>query len=272
MDLLRAPDEAGPYAPRVHRVADRRQETDDTWTITLDHDGAGFAPGQFSMLYAFGVGEAPISVASVQEGLAHTIRAVGPVTRALCAAPAIGVRGPLGTGWPLDAARGGDLVIVAGGVGLAPVRALVEHALDRRDDHGRIVLLYGARTPADLLYRAELDAWARQGAEILVTVDAASGTWRGRVGVVPGLVPTAGLDGPATTAMVVGPEIMMRFATDALRDAGVPAGRIFVSLERSMKCGIGLCGHCQLGPLLLCRDGPVVPQPVAAPLLKVREL
>lgn len=256
----------------VHRVVARRRETADTWTLTLDHDGGGFAPGQFAMLSAFGVGEAPISVGSLEGGLTHTIRAVGAVTRALCAATAVGVRGPLGHGWPLDAARGRDVVVIAGGLGLAPVRPAVERLVSRRAEHGRIVLLYGARTPADLLYRDELGAWDAAGVEVLTTVDAADATWRGRVGVVPGLVAVAGLDGAASVALVVGPEVMMRFAVRALETAGVPPAQIFVSLERHMQCGVGLCGHCQLGPLLLCRDGPVVAQPVARPLLGVAEL
>ncbi|MDH3707804.1 MAG: FAD/NAD(P)-binding protein, partial [Acidimicrobiia bacterium] len=205
--------------PVAHRVVWHRQDLHDTVTLALEPVADGLpppAPGQFAMLWAFGVGEAPISFAGTDDGLwVHTIRSVGPVTAALCAARTgdqIGVRGPFGTGWPLARARGGDVVIMAGGLGLAPVRPIVTEVLARRADFGRVVLLVGARSPDDLLYRAELDEWARPGQlDVLATVDTASHAWRGDVGVVTRLVDRVPFDPDTTRAFVCGPEVMMRF-------------------------------------------------------------
>jgi NAD(P)H-flavin reductase len=264
-------------APRPFRVERKTRETYDTWTLSLAPvrgEQPEVAPGQFTMLYAFGVGEVPISVSGPP--LVQTIRAVGPVTRALCAAKAgavVGVRGPFGSSWPVGQAKGSDLLIVAGGVGLPPVRPALYHALGHRADYGRVILLYGARTPDDIVFRKELERWrSRMDLEVDVTVDAASADWRGRVGVVTTLIPRAGIDADATTAFVVGPEIMMRFTARALVDQGLAAERIWLSMERSMKCGVALCGHCQFGPSLICRDGAVYPYPAIEPFLGVREL
>ncbi|HEY7693438.1 MAG TPA: FAD/NAD(P)-binding protein [Gaiellaceae bacterium] len=269
--------ETGVMVPRPFRVERKQRETHDTWTLSLapvQGDPLDVAPGQFTMLYAFGVGEVPISVSGPP--LAQTIRAVGPVTRALCAArpgAVVGVRGPFGTHWPVEQAAGSDLLIVAGGVGLPPVRPALYHALAHRADYGRVILLYGARTPADIVFRREIEGWrARMDLEVDVTVDTAGGDWRGRVGVVTTLIPRAGLDPDATAALVVGPEIMMRFTARALVDEGLAPERIWLSMERTMKCGVGLCGHCQYGPTLVCRDGAVYPYPAIEPYLGVREL
>jgi len=271
----------GAMAPEPYRVVSRAPETADTWTLLLEPLGASIvpAPGQFNMLYAFGVGEVPISTSAAPEPggeLVHTIRAVGPVSRALCASEpgdVIGVRGPFGTTWPLEEARGGDLVIVAGGIGLAPVRPAIYHALTHRDDYGSFCLLVGARTPSDLLYVRELEDWrGRFDVEVGVTVDSAVGDWHGRVGVVPRLIPGAAFDPAAATAIVVGPEIMMTFTAKALLDKGVPKERIYVSMERNMRCGLGHCGHCQLGPVLICRDGAVFRYDEMEALMEVREL
>jgi NAD(P)H-flavin reductase len=265
--------------PRRFRVAELEPETGDTWTLTLDPvDGGALAalPGQFTMLYAFGAGEVPISISALGDRLMHTVRAVGPVTRKICASEPgalLGVRGPYGNSWPLEAAEGGDLVIVAGGIGLAPLRGALHHALAHRDRYREVVLLYGARTPADLLYRNELQLLAaRDDLQLDVTVDAAAAGWRGKVGVVPKLLETAFFDPASATVLVVGPEIMMRYTLDALRDRGVSDARIYLSMERNMQCGLGHCGHCQLGPTLICRDGPVYAASELAPLLEVREL
>jgi NAD(P)H-flavin reductase len=267
--------------PEPYRVVSRVQETADAWTLALEPVAAAIRPqpGQFDMLWAFGVGEVPISTSALAGGggeLTHTIRAVGPVTRALCAAEpgeVLGVRGPFGTAWPLEAAEGGDLVIVAGGIGLAPVRPAVQHALAHRADYASVSLLVGARTPADLLYRHELEVWrGRLDAEVDVTVDSADSEWRGRVGLVTKLIPGAAFDPRNATAFVVGPEVMMRFTVAALLERGIPKERIHVSLERNMRCGVGHCGHCQLGPTLICRDGPVFPYSEVESLLEVREL
>jgi NAD(P)H-flavin reductase len=266
--------------PAPFRVVRRRRETGDTWTLELEPVGGErleAAPGQFAMLYAFGVGEVPISISGDADGpLAHTVRAVGAVTDAICAArpgAVLGVRGPFGNSWPLDEAVGADVVIVGGGIGLAPLRPALYHVLRHRGEYGGVVLLYGSRTPADLLYRTELERWrGRFDVDVGVTVDAAAGEWRGRVGVVPRLIAGAHFDPASSVALVVGPEVMMRFTVDALRDRGVPTDRIYLSLERNMRCGLGHCGHCQLGPTLICRDGPVYRHDEVERLMTVREL
>jgi NAD(P)H-flavin reductase len=267
--------------PVPYRVAGRIAETTDTVTLSLAPIGDAVIPrpGQFVMLYAPGVGEVPISTSGVpgDDGvLTHTIRGVGAVSRALAGLEVgnvVGVRGPFGTTWPVDSARSGDLVVVAGGIGLAPLRPAIREVLADRDAFGRVSVLVGARTPADLLYGEELAAWrARLDVDVLVTVDAATPAWHGRVGLVTALIPAADLDGKSAVALVCGPEVMMTFVARALLDRGLAAERIWVSTERNMRCGLGHCGHCQLGPLLLCRDGPVVRWSHVAPLMGVREL
>jgi NAD(P)H-flavin reductase len=266
--------------PASWRVAAARRETDDVVTLELTPPGGfSFRPGQFNMLYVPGVGEVPISISgdpAARGPVLHTIRDVGLVTRALCAlAPGdqVGVRGPFGTAWPVAAAAGGDLVIVAGGIGLPPLRPALYQALAHRGDYRRILLLYGARTPGDLLFTRELAGWrGRFDVAVEVTVDAATPGWRGDVGVVPELIGQARFDPASTTVFMVGPEIMMRFAVRALSAAGVGGDRVFLSMERTMQCAVGICGHCQLGPFLICRDGPVLCYRTAAPWLRIREL
>lgn len=267
------------WLPARYRVARRTKENADSATLTLspeDEPLPAFRPGQFAMLYARGVGEVPISVSGIGESgdLVHTIRSVGAVSRALhdsTPGAVLGVRGPFGKAWRLD--RGDDLVIVAGGVGLAPLRPAVRHALAHRHRYGRVVLIAGARTPADFLYSAELRRWDDgSGLEVVLTVDQPGDGWNGRVGFVTEPLAAMPLDPGRTTALLCGPEPMMRAAARTLIARGVPDHRVQVSLERNMQCGTGRCGHCQLGPLLLCRDGPVVDYPVAAGLLSVKEL
>jgi NAD(P)H-flavin reductase len=267
-------------APRPFRVVRSRRETADTWTLELEPvEGAplDFAPGQFTMLYAFGIGEVPISICGEPGGpLVHTVRAVGAVTEAICASKpgaVLGVRGPFGRGWPVDEALGLDVVVVAGGLGLPPLRPALYECLRRRQEYGDVVLLYGSRTPADLVYRREVERWrSRFDVEVDVIVDRGESGWRGNVGVVPKLIASARFDPAAALAMICGPEIMMRFAAEAFVDRGLPAERIWVSMERDMKCGLGWCGHCQLGPTLICRDGPVYRWDELVPLMEVREL
>jgi anaerobic sulfite reductase subunit B len=265
--------------PRPFRVRGRTQETHDTWTLELEPAASGErlepGPGQFTMLYAFGVGEVPISFSGTPGGpLVHTVRLVGAVTEAICTADSgvqLGVRGPLGNRWPIAEAAGGDVVVVAGGIGLAPLRPVIYQALERREDYGEVALLYGSRTPADLLYVDELERWKGELA-VDVTVDSAESGWAGKVGVVPKLIAGARFDAAATHAFVCGPEVMMRFAAEALLERGVAATRIHVSMERNMQCGVGHCGHCQLGPTMICRDGPVYTWAELEPLLAVRQL
>ncbi len=272
----------GPMVPRPYRVASRRRETADTWTLALEairDEAPEIGPGQFMMAYAFGVGEVPISVSGPpwRSGpIVHTVRAVGAVSDAICASrpgSVLGLRGPFGNSWPVEDVRDSDVVVVAGGIGLAPLRPAIYHVLGHRGDYGNVSVLYGSRTPADLLYRRELERWrARFDLHVGVTVDAADIGWHGRVGVVPKLVASASFDPGSAVALVVGPEIMMHFTAQALLERGLPAERIFLSMERHMRCGIGHCGHCQLGPTLICRDGPIYSYAELAPLMAVREL
>ena len=221
--------EQTPAVPTFYRVASRREDTDDTVTVELtEPDGPipAFAPGQFAMLTALGVGEVPISVSGLGDSgggrasrLEHTLRAVGAVTRALCAVQPgglIGVRGPFGTGWDVASAAGRDIVIVAGGIGLGPLRPVVLTALADRSRYGRIVLLAGTRTPGDLLYGGELERWRREGVEVAVTVDHADSGWSGEVGLVTALIKPAGLAPGNSVAFICGPDIMMRVTADAL--------------------------------------------------------
>ena len=241
-----------------------------------------FDPGQFNMLTAFGVGEVPISISSSpgHGPMLHTIREVGAVTRALCRAPLgspIGVRGPFGTDWGVDDFAQSDAVVVAGGIGLSPLRGAIQVLLERVGlpaGPRRVVVLVGARTPDQLIYRDDLRVWETMGAQVAMTVDMASGDWKGNVGVVTQLVQGANFDVSRAMALVCGPEIMMRFAIQALIERGVlPTSiRLRISLERNMQCGSGLCGHCQLGPYILCRGGPVVTYPAASRLLAEAEL
>ena len=266
--------------PAPYIVRSRRRDTADTVTLDLapvDGSPLTFAPGQFNMLFAFGVGEVPISVSGHSDGgLLHTVRAVGAVTSALCGAAegaAVGVRGPYGRGWDLRAAAGLDVLVVAGGVGLAPLREAIHEVLDERSRFGRVVVVVGARSDDLLLFADELVEWEeRPDVELHVTVDHAGVAWRGHVGVVTELLPDAALDADRTIALLCGPEVMMRVTAAALVDAGVRADRVQVSLERNMKCAVAQCGHCQLSPVLLCRDGPVLTWDRAQPLLTVREL
>ncbi len=270
-------------APVPYRVRDRVVESHDSATLCLEPLGKALPaplPGEFMMLYAFGVGEAAISVSgdpTVTDGsITHTIRAVGAVSRALHDAQPgsfVGVRGPFGTSWGLDEAAGRDLVIVAGGVGLCPLRPLVLGALARRSRYGRVTLIAGARSRSDFVYTDELEKWADDPRiELHVTVDVPVRGWHGEVGLVTEPLRRLALDPGRTTAFLCGPEPMMRFAAEALAAKGVALRNIRVSLERNMQCGAGWCGHCQLGPLLVCRDGPVVGYDVAGPLLRVKEL
>lgn len=252
------------YTPRMWAVHSARSELTGVQTLVLEPpEPVRFAPGQFNMLYAFGVGEVPISIAGdpAQPGrLEHTIRAVGAVTRALVAAQPgqlLGVRGPFGQGWPLEAARGRDVVFIAGGLGLAPLRPAILQVLAQRQAYGAVTVLYGARSPDDLLYREELARWrGRFDCRVEVIVDRAGPDWRGPVGVVTKLIGQAHIE-PDDAIFVCGPELMMRFVVRELSGRGVPESAIWVSLERSMKCGVGLCGHCQLGGSFVCKDGPV---------------
>jgi NAD(P)H-flavin reductase len=272
-----SPDSLVPLPFRVGRV---RRETADVATLELRPASAfAFAPGQFNMLYVFGLGEVAISVSgdpARDDRIIHTVRSVGAVSGAITRLrrnQVIGVRGPYGSCWPVAGSEGSDIVIVAGGLGLAPLRPVIYRVLADRKRYGRVVVLYGARGPAEILYRRELETWRRRlDVDIIVTVDHAAADWRGNVGVVPALIPRMPVDPDHAVAMVCGPEIMMRFTVDALRQRGLAMDRIFVSMERNMKCAIGLCGHCQFGPAFVCREGPVFRFDRIAPVFSIREI
>jgi NAD(P)H-flavin reductase len=258
-------------------------ENDDTFTLTLDMSALGegfhFLPGQFNMVYVYGVGEAAISISSDPartSSLDHTIHRVGLVTTSLAQkkrGDVIGIRGPYGSSWPIDVARGKDVCIASGGIGLAPLRPILYTILKNREDYGRVILLYGGRSPLDLLYRVELEKWANDfNVEVLVTVDRGDSSWKGHIGVVTSLFQYIKLDARATVAFVCGPEIMMKYTIDELERRGVPQTQIYLSMERNMKCAVGFCGHCQMGPTFICKEGPVYPLPRVRPLLDKKEL
>jgi NAD(P)H-flavin reductase len=261
------------------RIARAVRDLADVFTFTFDVPaGFPFRPGQFNMMYVHGVGEVPISISGDPADptrLVHTIRAVGTVTRAmdgLGEGSLIGVRGPYGSWWPIDDARGRDVLFVAGGLGLAPLRPAILHVLAHRADYGRVIVLYGARSPADLLCRAELERWrGRFDCRVEAIVDRAGRDWFGPVGAVTKLIAGVPVE-PDDAIFVCGPEIMMRFVVAELEGRGVPREAIWVSLERSMKCGVGLCGHCQLGGSFVCKDGPVYRFDRVAPLFFTREM
>jgi NAD(P)H-flavin reductase len=231
-------------------------------------------PGQFNMIYVPGVGEVPISVSGAPgegPGIAHTIRFVGRVTHVLAsAAPGtvLGLRGPYGRGWPIDRARGRDVLLVAGGLGLAPLRPAVRALLSDRAQFGRLTLLYGARQPSDLLFSREYAEWERLGMEVLITVDRGDAAWRGRVGVVPVLFNRLLIEPARTVVLTCGPEILMRLTVTEAQNRNILDQDIYYSLERNMNCAVGLCGHCQLGPAFICKNGPVFSHQELAPFFR----
>jgi NAD(P)H-flavin reductase len=282
-DTATWPTPSSAMSPVPYRVRSRVAENRDSSTLQLEPVGEPLPaplPGEFMMMYAFGIGEVAISVSGVPTGtetaITHTIRSVGAVSRALHDAhpgALIGMRGPFGTNWELAEAAGRDLVIVAGGVGLAPLRPVVLGALADRDAYGRVTLIAGSRSRDDFLFAEELQDWARAGSiDVHLTVDVPVQGWPGEVGFVTEPLRRLPLRPANTTAFLCGPEPMMRNGALELMRKGLAAHDIRVSLERNMQCGIGWCGHCQLGPLLLCRDGPVVGYDAAEPLLAVKEL
>jgi len=272
-----------PMLPEPWSVTEHQWETRDTFTIRLEPVQSGppktFLPGQFNMLYAFGTGESAISIsgdpASPAE-LIHTIRAVGPVTRALSRlrpGDMLGLRGPFGTAWPVEALEGHDLVFLAGGIGLAPLRPAIYAALARRERYGKIVILIGARSPDDIVFAGEVETWTKTRCiETRVSVDHAAPGWKHQVGVITTLIPKANFDPASAVALICGPEIMMRYSILELTRRGMNEDSIFLTMERNMKCAVGFCGHCQFGPEFICRDGPVFRHDQLKTWLALREL
>jgi len=257
--------------PFMARIVFKKKETYDTSTYGFqlkENRDFSFLPGQFNMVGISGVGEAPISFSSdpgEKNKFEHTIRAVGRVTQTIARykeGDGLQIRGPYGRGWPLEDAQGKNILVVAGGIGLAPLRGFLLQVWKDRNDFGKVVILYGARTPEDLLFREELPLWRKKpNTQLLLTVDEVPPRtrWEENRGVVTTLFDRMEVSPDNTLALVCGPEIMMRFVVVGLLQRGYPASNLYLSLERRMKCGVGQCGHCQIGPKYVCRNGPVFP-------------
>jgi NAD(P)H-flavin reductase len=268
-------------APLWAEVVETKHDAQDVSTFWLKfkdeklRHSYRFAPGQFNMLYVPGYGEAAISISSdpsKPELIGHTVRFVGNVTNAisrLSPGSLISLRGPFGAPWPVEQYKGYDVVIAAGGIGLAPLRPAIYHLLAHRADYGKITILYGARTPQDLLYTSEYDEWRKKDIEVVVTVDRGDQEWDGLVGVVPMFFYRLRMEAAKSLILTCGPEIMMRFVVYEGLARRVPNNHIYLSMERSMKCGQAQCGHCQLGPYFICKDGPVFTFEQMAPYFNV---
>jgi NAD(P)H-flavin reductase len=284
MTALAAPPlPAHTWVPDMATIRHVRPETPGVATYALTFNDAPiaaayrFLPGQFNMLYLPGIGEAAISISSDAEEpgtLLHTIRETGNVTRAARKqiGEQVGIRGPFGSAWPMETLRGQAVVIACGGIGLAPLRPAIYHLIRHRGEFGRVYLLYGARTPRDLLYAWEYDSWRKAGIEVETTVDVGDADWKGNIGVVPVLFYRLRLQPKQTHVLACGPEIMMRFVVFEALARRVPASRIHLTLERNMNCAVGLCGHCQLGPMFICKNGPVFTYEQLEPYMHVEDL
>lgn len=269
------------WLPEIWTLERRTQENVDTVSLELrpdDRDQTFAAkPGQFNMLYSPGHGEIPISISSMRRGsVLHTVRKVGAISAALVGAEvgsSLGVRGPFGSPWPLEQAFGKHILLMAGGLGLAPLRPVIEWVCERRETFHDVYVLYGARDKEHLIFRDELVTWQKRSDLVLaLTVDHADVTWHGHVGTLPQLLDVFFLDVQRTVAFLCGPEIMMRLGASRLLELGIPSEQIFLSMERNMKCALGFCGHCQLGPEFICRDGPVLRYDRVACLMGVKQL
>lgn len=272
-----------PWLSYTARLVKITAETPGVATYDFVFDDASLAssyrclPGQFNMLYVPGVGEAAISLSGMSEQvLHHTIREAGNVTNSIALLKPgmnVGLRGPFGSNWPLDACFGKDIILVAGGIGLAPLRPVIHAVLAQPQRYGKLVVLHGARTPSGLLFTDQYDAWRLQGVQVESIVDRADIGWHGQVGVITQLLDRLPIGRPSeTVVMSCGPEIMMHFVSKTALARGMPMQNIWLSLERHMNCAIALCGHCQLGPTFVCKDGPVYRYDYIAPLMKVEGL
>ena len=273
-----------PWRAHTARIQSIKQEAPGIATYDLAFDDSAmaqsyrFKPGQFNMLYLPGFGESAISISSDpsnRDSLSHTVRAVGNVTEALTRHQPddqIALRGPFGSGWPLQECQGHDVVIACGGLGLPPLRPAIYEIVKNRDDYGQVYLLYGARAPADLLFVEEFQDWQDAGIQVEVTVDLGDDDWSGQIGVVPALFYRLRLDAENTRVLTCGPEIMMRFVIFEALARQIGPKHIYLSMERNMQCAIGLCGHCQLGPAFVCKDGPVFTYEQLEPYLQLEDL
>ena len=275
--------EQGEWVPVPYTIVDKHLENDKLLTFTLEPQGeTSIKPiqsGQFNMLYVFGVGEIPISVSSMlspHPTLVHTIQDVGPVSKAINSlkkGDTLGVRGPFGTVWPVEKAEKKDVVIMAGGVGLCPLRPVIESIIDKREQFSDVNILYGTRDPDNIIFHHDIISWQSDPSiNFRITVDHAVSQWRGNVGVVTHLLDKARFNPENTVVYICGPEVMMRFGAYACLAAAVPERNIYISMERNMKCAVGFCGHCQFGPYFMCKDGAVFPYSALKPYLNIAEL
>jgi sulfhydrogenase subunit gamma (sulfur reductase) len=274
---------SNPHLPLAAEVVERIQESPTIFTVRLrfsdpeQHAAYRFAPGQFNMLYLYGVGEVPISIVSDPADVHlfdHTIRSVGRVTHGLArleAGDRLGIRGPYGRGWPLDQAEGRDVMIVTGGLGCAPVVSVINYIMRRRDRFRRLVIMQGVKHSDDLIWRNQYAHWSEQPeTQVLVAADEGSALWPWHVGHVTELFDRVQMDFGQAVVMMCGPEGMMKVAVKELLARGIGEDRLFLSMERSMKCAMGLCGHCQYGGAFVCKDGPVFSYEQVKPLLGIR--
>ncbi|NNE39277.1 MAG: FAD/NAD(P)-binding protein [Gammaproteobacteria bacterium] len=276
--MVNLTDQDDCMVPRVVKVSTRRKEINNTWTLELKDDLLSPAPGQFYMLYVMNVGEVPISVSGIPKHgrLVHTIRGVGNISNAITGlkkGDSIGLRGPFGTAWPLEVARKKDVVVMAGGLGLAPLRPLIHYFINNPSACRSLTVFYGARGPEEILYHEELESWRTfPHTRVEITVDHATYNWRGNVGVVTKLLKPGQFKPKKTVAYVCGPEVMMKFCARQMLELGINKESIFLSMERNMKCAIGHCGHCQFGKDFICKDGPIFPYDQIESRLNIREL
>jgi len=260
-----------PYVPKLAEIVEKRHEAKNIYTYRLrfsaeeDQRDYSFKPGQFNMLYIYGVGEIPISISgdpSDKEGIDHIIRVVGTVSRAMEACEvgdSLGIRGPFGSEWPLEEAKGKDVLIVTGGLGCAPVMGAIHYILNRRKEFGALKILHGIKAPKDLIYRQKIEEWKQfPDTEVHLTSDESDKDWKFHIGVVTNLMEKINVDPANTIVMMCGPEIMMKFSIKEFKKRNIPAEQIYLSMERNMKCAMGFCGHCQYGPHFICRDGPIL--------------
>lgn len=277
-----APDPMGTYPFRVVKV---KEEISGCATLTVEPETdeakrlCFFQPGQFHMIYVFGQGEIPISISGdphSPQQLVFTIMGVGAVSKALTklqVGNVVGLRGPFGNTWPVENGAGKDVLLIAGGLGLAPLRPTIYSIMAKRELYSRVMLLYGSRSPENILFHDQLEQWnKRMEMNVAITVDAAGHKWAGNEGVVTELIKETNFSPTRTIAMICGPEVMMRFSAQALIDRSMPAEKIFVSMERNMKCAIGQCGRCQYGPHFMCKDGPVFSFDQVEHLFKINEV
>lgn len=275
-----APDTFLPYPARITTIKEEAYAI-NTYNLVFEDENRRaayrFEAGQFNMLYLPGIGEVPISISSdpaKPQTLGHTIRFAGSVTRAisrLTVGDIVGLRGPYGSAWPVARLYGEDIYIVTGGIGMAPLRSVLYTIMRQRERFGRVVLLYGARTPVDMLYTDEFELWQACDIQLHTTVDRADADWRGQVGVVPMLFYHLRLNPRKTVVLTCGPEIMMRFVVYEALARRVAKEKIFLSMERNMKCALGFCGHCQFGPSFICREGPVLTYAQIEPFFSVED-